>query len=147
MEPSPVLPPPHTPPRRPPRRAQQTVGNHFIRPDALLLQEHLSQELQDLLHPPAPSTPTPDVRQTRSSSRVNVDVDSDSEMADVDDPASESTMFPPEMPVDGDDECDGGKGTPPKRLRRLHPDEATNRLYGMWLGLLPDLVPEYLTYL
>ncbi|KAI0701749.1 hypothetical protein C8Q76DRAFT_633393 [Earliella scabrosa] len=56
-------------------------------------------------------------------------------------------MFPPEIPADSDDPYDGAKSTPPKRLRRLHPDEATNRLYGVWLGLLPDLVPEYLTYL
>ncbi|KAI0710611.1 hypothetical protein C8Q76DRAFT_624385 [Earliella scabrosa] len=34
-----------------------------------------------------------------------------------------------------------------KRSRRLHPDEASHRLYSAWLALLPALVPDYLSYL
>ncbi|KAI0694788.1 hypothetical protein C8Q76DRAFT_634071 [Earliella scabrosa] len=35
----------------------------------------------------------------------------------------------------------------PKRSRRLHPDDAANKLYSAWLTLMPSLVPNYLAYL
>ncbi|KAI0707020.1 hypothetical protein C8Q76DRAFT_629548 [Earliella scabrosa] len=38
-------------------------------------------------------------------------------------------------------------GTPQKKARRQHPDEAAERLYAAWLSLLPSLVPDYLVYL
>ncbi|KAI0706515.1 hypothetical protein C8Q76DRAFT_629740 [Earliella scabrosa] len=34
-----------------------------------------------------------------------------------------------------------------KRSRRLHPDEASHRLYSAWLVLLPTLIPDFLSYL
>ncbi|KAI0669310.1 hypothetical protein C8Q78DRAFT_1095812 [Trametes maxima] len=33
------------------------------------------------------------------------------------------------------------------RVKRLVPDEATNKLYTAWLSLIPRLVPDYLTYI
>ncbi|KAI0703077.1 hypothetical protein C8Q76DRAFT_801927 [Earliella scabrosa] len=162
MNPQHVLPPPQTPPRRPARRGEQAVGAHFttpqgrraprkdsaivVRPDAVLLQQHLSQELDALLQPddPPPSIPsTPAATTLGSDTLVG---DSDTEMGDADG-VNADPLFPPEHMELAPEIGEGHDATTQKQVRRLHPDDATNRLYGAWLILIPELVPHYLTYL
>lgn len=132
------------------RRRKHKDSEIVIRPEASILHQRYNSEIEDLLATYDKSrhrTPTNNGSQPQSLDYGN---DEDIRMG-----GNTPLDIPRQISPDYDASLAGGNCDGTERQdsqessysRRLHPDEATYRLYHNWLALTPTLVHDYLEYM